>query len=198
MTHEQADSGAVNPNFGKDPAYGINCQSCVVAYEARRRGYDVEVVPNDADHPMCKLLSNDTLLAWKNPDGSRPSFEMGSDLWKYSGEWTGDKPTAARVEKKLIDTLEEGGRYTMQFSWKGLNAGGHIVMIEKSGGELKIYDPQPNRTYSGSEVHEYLKNLKFEKTIDGRTFYKEPAVVRVDNKAINFEVADQIMEARKI
>ena len=55
MDHAKADSGRVNPNFGVSRAYGINCQSCVVTYEARRRGYDVEVVPNDNAHPMSHL-----------------------------------------------------------------------------------------------------------------------------------------------
>ena len=37
MTHREADTGRVNPNFAKEMAYRINCQSCVVTYEARIR-----------------------------------------------------------------------------------------------------------------------------------------------------------------
>lgn len=197
MSHEEADSGRVNPNFSKGGGYRINCQSCVVAYEARRRGYDVEVVANDADHPICRKLSRDTLLAWKNKDGTPADYAIGNGKWKHSYFWNEEKPTPKRFEKMLTDNLEEGGRYTLEFSWKGLNAGGHIVMLEKSGGELKIYDPQPNRSYSGKEVSEYLKDLKYEKTFNGNKYYQYPGVTRIDDKEFDFEVASQIMEARK-
>lgn len=43
-----------NPNWQEDSPWDVNCQRCVSAYEARRRGYDVTAAP---------LLDNqDTLL----------------------------------------------------------------------------------------------------------------------------------------
>ena len=48
MSHEEADSGKVNPNYLFDiDAYKYNCQCCVVAYEVRRRGFDVEAAPQE-------------------------------------------------------------------------------------------------------------------------------------------------------
>ena len=35
MTHEQADQGNANPRYNEGREYRVNCQSCVVAYEAR-------------------------------------------------------------------------------------------------------------------------------------------------------------------
>lgn len=45
-TREQ-DLKAVNPNFvpGRNGEWENNCQRCVYAYEARRRGIDVEALP---------------------------------------------------------------------------------------------------------------------------------------------------------
>lgn len=46
MTFEEANELRGNINFGKGNEYGVNCQSCVVANELRRRGYDVTALPN--------------------------------------------------------------------------------------------------------------------------------------------------------
>ena len=41
------DLAKVNPNYAtKERQWRENCQGCVSAYEARRRGYDVEALPN--------------------------------------------------------------------------------------------------------------------------------------------------------
>lgn len=42
MNHDDANELKGNPNYTLGGGYRINCQSCVVAYEMRRRGYDVE------------------------------------------------------------------------------------------------------------------------------------------------------------
>lgn len=192
MTHEQADSGRVNPHYGERQSYGINCQSCVVAYEARRRGYDIEVVPNDAKHPMCRTLSLDTLLAWKNKDGSKADFELGTK-WTLSSKWSGDKPTAKRFEKMLWKSLDSSGRYNLEFKWRGVNSG-HIVTLRKDEDKLVIYDPQSNRTYSGKDVSDYLDRIAYTRKFYGRTYYEYPCVTRVDDKEFNYDVVNQIMK----
>ena len=44
MSFEEADGLKPNPNFEKDSSYRVNCQTTVVSYEARRRGFNVEAV----------------------------------------------------------------------------------------------------------------------------------------------------------
>lgn len=190
MTHEQADSGRVNPHFGEKDSYGINCQSCVVAYEARRRGYDVEVVPNDAKHPMCRTLSRDTLLAWRNADGTKAEYALGTK-WTRSDEWNGDKPTARRFEDMLRKSLDSVGRYNLEFKWRGVNAG-HIVTIRKDEERLVIYDPQSNRTFTGEGVTTYLGDIAYTRRIWGDTYYQYPRVTRVDDKEFDYDVVNQI------
>ena len=53
MTHDQADDRHANPNYvaGERNGYDINCQSCVVAYEMRRRGFDVEALRRIENDP---------------------------------------------------------------------------------------------------------------------------------------------------
>ena len=44
MNFRQADGGAPNPNYRKGGGYATNCQTCTVAYELRRRGFNVEAL----------------------------------------------------------------------------------------------------------------------------------------------------------
>lgn len=192
MTHEQADTGKVNPHYGEKSSYGINCQSCVATYEARLRGYDVEVVPNDAAHPGCDQLSKDTTLIWKNKDGTQAGFFFGSNVWTYKGSWTGEVPTAKRFEKKLLEILDDNGRYTLQFKWKGFNAA-HIVSLQKDVDQLVIYDPQSNKLLRGSKVSEYFERLQYKRQYKGHEYYNWPGVIRVDDKDFNFDMANKVM-----
>ena len=197
MTHEQADTGRVNPNYGTKTAYNINCQSCVVAYEARLRGYDIEVVPNDAAHPMCKRLSRDTRLAWKDRQtGETPDF-MFPYRPTLSSKWQGDPPTPKRFRQMLEESVQEGGRYHLGFGWKGSRRSGHIVTMGKRNNELYIYDPQSDRTYTGKAFDLYLARLKMQTTSYGYKYYQWPEVLRVDDKDIDYDVAGQVVRSRE-
>ena len=191
MTHEQADSGHVNPHSNSvDSSYRKNCQSCVPTYEARMRGYDVEVVPNDYHHPMCEKLAKDPSLAYMEADGSRARYEI-AEHWTWHGAWEGQAPTAKRFEKMLMNTLEEDGRYSLEFSWRGMNSG-HCVSLSKRGCKLMIYDPQMDKTLIGNEVSEYLTRIQYKRRYMGADYYTYPGVMRTDNKQLNFDVLNQI------
>ena len=197
MTHEQADTGRVNPNYGTQMAYNINCQSCVVAYEARCRGYDIEVVPNDAAHPMCRRLSRDTRLAWKDRQtGETPDF-MFPYRPTLSSRWQGAPPTPKRFRQMLEESVQEGGRYHLGFGWKGSQRSGHIVTMGKRNNELYIYDPQSDRTYTGKAFDLYLTRLKMQTTSYGYKYYQWPEVLRVDDKDIDYDVAGQVVRSRE-
>lgn len=46
MTFEEANELRGNIDYGEGREFSVNCQSCVVANELRRRGYDVTALPN--------------------------------------------------------------------------------------------------------------------------------------------------------
>ena len=52
------DLTATNPNYGKGGAYKNNCGNCVVAFELRRRGYDVEASPNETGMSGKEVTAN--------------------------------------------------------------------------------------------------------------------------------------------
>ena len=46
-TNQNEDMAACNPKYLKGGVYKNNCISCALAYDMRRRGYDVESAPID-------------------------------------------------------------------------------------------------------------------------------------------------------
>lgn len=189
MTFEEADTFRVNPNYGTDIGYSINCQSCVVAFEARQRGYDVSVLPNTAGSTL-ERLAHDTRLAWIDPaTGKKP---------EYIYDVYADTPQKAVAF--IQNTIQAGERYTIQFAWKGRNAGGHIVNIDLTpDGELRIKDNQrgvdeENEWIGNNAVKKYLTQIKFKQKIKGKTYYAGPFLIRIDDKAFNEPIVNDILK----
>ncbi len=211
MSEEKADKGHPNPNYNKDSAYRVNCQSCVVTYEARLRGYDVETLPNpQRDDSILTKLSHNTRLAWIDPKtGKTPDFiphpPRGGP--KVYLKW-------------LESTLKPDERYTMQVLWKNgdeRKRNGHIVHVRKNAaGDVEIYDPQSSVIYRKSEM---IRTSTGERYVSGRytfgghtsplenflscVYYNHygswwgPEILRVDDKLFNMNVVDKIMRQVK-
>lgn len=182
MTFEEADNKRANPNFFKVKGCDINCQSCVVTNEARRRGFDVETLPNTRGS-MCQTLATDTNMAWIDPvTGKYPAYLTDDSV-----------NNAVKAKKFLNNTCKKGERYTMQFGWKGCSRSGHIVCIEKVDDGLRLFDPQSGAIYNDSQIEEYLKRVKFQTTFYGTKFniFK---LLRVDNMQFNESVVSQILK----
>lgn len=181
MTHAQANEGRVNPKYYDHNGYRINCQSCVVNYEARRRGYDVETKPNH-NNPKAKNLSYNTNLAWIDPaTGDHPKITRAG------------VKTAKQLLTYMKDNIEEGGRYTFQFYWRNYNSG-HIINAYKENGEVILYDPQVpvNWAYTKGDAAllDYFKRIKYQEY--GRDI--SPNLLRVDGLMFDEEMAKGIMK----
>lgn len=180
MPFEEADGGKPNPLFGQGEAYDTNCQSCVVAYEARRRGFDVMAMPRFRNE-HADDLAYDTSLAWIDPV-------------------TGRKPNPRRLSvastaQELVDELEtsvgRGERYHLGFDW-AQNDYGHIVCVEKDmRGELVLYDPQSGRAVRGSKLLQYLGRVNLS-TVGGKS---APDLLRVDNLELSKDFADGVLRS---
>lgn len=189
MSFELADSGHVNPNIGKSEGYYINCQSCVVVFEARERGYDVEVLPNTKGS-MLERLAYNTNLAWIDPEtGKHPEY-VYDNLRRTPDEYY-----------DFIDSVvKPGQRYTIEFIHKR-GSGGHIVNIDRAkDGQLRIKDNQ-RRISERSEwiganaVGEYLGKMRYENfSLLGGSTPCVPKLLRIDNMDFDYSVVNNIMK----
>ena len=176
MNFQQANGGAPNPNYTKGGGYQTNCQSCVVVYELRRRGFDVETLPNFKGS-MLDVLSYNTRLAWVDREtGKYPEYiEPSQTTCKKSVEW-------------LKDNIKSKNRYTVEFVWKDATRGHIVHLFKNNEGVLSIYDPQSGINIRGNTaVLEYLKDVK-------------PSTIKlldVQNCDINMSVANKILQGTK-
>lgn len=195
MPFGMADRGHPNPNFSIENAselgYHHNCQTCTVAYELRRRGFDVTAKSNRVAHTQ-RLLVNGvevevehreiafwqarTKLSWQqrflNPDGTDvvPIKSAGIE-------------NTIEAKKSFIEAhTQEVGRYEVYCRWDAQNA--HVFIIEKQkGGNLVWYDPQSAEIATMEE--RYLKKM----------IHSDIWVTRIDDKLVNPKFAERLLQA---
>lgn len=196
MTHEQADEGRGNPHYGEGRQFNNNCQSCVVAYEARLRGYDVEAQPRSNSNEVQNNLARNQEYAWVDPATGLSPVSLKNEP---------NIRTSKQAHKWLDQNVEEGGRYEFSHGWKGTNGRyGHVVSVSKdSKGALSIFDPQNGKLYTGDEVTEYMNRVKPTYSVkkwsmETRSGVKSESLgrlrlLRVDNMQINEKVANAVL-----
>ena len=204
MSFKQADHKRPNPHYdtqipGVKPSkspYRHNCPLCAVAYEVRRRGFNIEAGPYFEDLDAIKLansikeldpmalLSLYSQLIWHNPN-----TEASPDV-TYFAELSprlNHANMAQIAEVKLNKLLQPNQRFHLAFQWAA--GGGHIVTVEKSAhGQLIIYDPQSGQNYSVAEYFSPQHNPKAKsiRLTSLRTY-------RVDNCEISTDFANYIL-----
>ena len=123
-----ADMTACNPKYSKGGVYKNNCISCALAYDLRRRGYDVEAVPIDTTSAI---------------NGSLPvqlGFYKGEKLETF--DVPSDNNVAMKQFSDRILKYGDGSRGLLRIRWK--NGDGHAAIWEVSGDTVVIRDPQNN------------------------------------------------------
>ncbi len=122
---------ATNPNFATGKTeYTQNCQRCVAAYEARRRGFDVQASGALGDDP---LISAGGTSGWANvyKDGIT-SFEIPQGK------------TCEQIQQSISNRMADygdGARSIVFVEWKA-DPLGHVFIAEQTNGETHFVDPQ--------------------------------------------------------
>ena len=183
MSFDEANELRGNPNFYLGGGYRVNCQTCVVANEARRRGYDVEALKKNS---VSEMLSYSTNKAWIDPKTKTTPMFLVQDA---------SVNTVDKLYDWLNKSVEEGNRYHIGFAWKGRGNSGHIICIDKVKGSLRLYDPQSGRKYTSEDyVRRYLGRMKLETTHYGRKYKVDVELLRVDNLDFDKSVVDAILK----
>ena len=135
------DMAACNPKYSKGGVYKKNCVSCALAYDLRRRGYDVESAPIDTTSAV---------------NGSLPvqlDFYKGEKLETY--EVPNDPDVAVKQFTKNIVSYGDESRGMLRIRWK--NGDGHAAVWEVNDGSVVVRDPQNNTIV---DLSEYMRRAK--------------------------------------
>jgi hypothetical protein len=128
------DLGNTNPGYYTgNPAYRQNCQRCVVAYEMRRRGFDVIAKPAIVD-ATGKLSASDTVA------GNYQNLFDG-----LQARWKRCKTAADAIS--IMDSYGDNARAEVYVWWApdhttGAERGAHVFVAERIGGKTRFIDPQ--------------------------------------------------------
>ncbi|WP_289739383.1 toxin glutamine deamidase domain-containing protein [Paramuribaculum intestinale] len=150
MSFLDADQGASNPTKDNE-----NCQSVVIAFEARRRGLDCYAMPYDHRRSSASYVLGERFQdAWINPNTGKiiePTICRGK--------------TDEEVLLKLRKNCTADGRYVLGVNYK--NGGGHVLSIECINGKLIIKDEQVDTFYDLSSLQgiEFIELIKIDKAI---------------------------------
>lgn len=187
MSHEEADGLKPNPYYKTRKGSTKNCQSAVVCYEARIRGYDVETQMNLPGSKLEKL-SYCSQHAWIDENGhcaTRIEPEKSYSL-EVNGKTRKYTPYTERGYAEFLrQNIEEGKRYNFNFAWRGRRTGHVITAYKRDDGEIELYDPQSGKKVTGDEIIGYLTKIQLR---------KQPWLYRVDNLSFNPEYMNDIMK----
>ena len=167
----------VNPHYANYPKgselrvnYQFNCQRCVMAYEARQRGFDVTAKPRKAkyDNNTQKWKTDYENIAKCNKD--------------FDGKWVGfpevyKNPIVEEMYYKDADDARQdiinkmvgygkGPRIVVAVLWKSrgqVPGGGHVFIVENVNGKPIFCDPQTQK--SGVDVEKYFDRVDLKKPI---------------------------------
>lgn len=184
MTFEEANELRGNINYGKASEYSVNCQSCVVANELRRRGYNVTALPNlQKTGNIPYELSMRTNWAWIDPKTMViPKKQTAGSIYDITRSGALKSKSIKELTKELVELVKEPGRYHIDFAWKGKNSG-HIITLEKLHNEkIIIYDPQTGKMKNWRELS---KEISLRYGVN---------VLRVDNLLVNTDIIDGIVK----
>ena len=128
------DVTATNPNYHTGREWQINCQRCVSAYEARRRGYNVTAKP-------ALMNGTDTLPFMLNQRGWANVYVDGiQNLELLRGKSSSDilKSICAKMR-----AYGDGARAIIRVRWQ--SGGGHVFIAEQVGSVTRFVDPQSGK-----------------------------------------------------
>lgn len=175
MTFEEANEQKGNPFYAKGGGYRINCQSCVVANELRRRGLDVQAHENTGAGSIPRKLSYHTELAWIDENGQTPKATRAGG--SYVDGYKIKSKTRTVMMKEFYELVKPVGRYHISWGWKGSRSG-HIITAERlADGTLRIYDPQTGQIITDWKA--YASRFGLRSGID---------VLRVDGLGLNTSI----------
>ena len=183
--NKHEDMEKVNEDYNPyDDDTSMNCSNCSVAYELRRRGYDVEAKPADDNYngtgyrvydyfENAKLIGINgdgstvsctekfTKKLWDKGDVSKIDYSTNRDEAEF---WTTkQKYTAKSLEKAILDNNPPGSRGFIDVNWK--SGGAHSIVYEvTTDKKVIIRDSQVYDEYDLNELAGNVNHVRIART----------------------------------
>lgn len=167
MSWAQANFGKENPGH-----YRMNCQTCTVVHELRRRGFNVFAKAKEEGFDTI----SETKMNWMERFINKNEY-IKSGVWAKKHRY--EKMSKKRIQDFLFENLhEQKGRYEIYCQWKKKNA--HVFSAINDNGNILLFDPQTGKY--GVDIAHYIDSMK------GKWVW----VMRIDDKIINPEMSKAI------
>lgn len=178
MNWLQANNGKENPYYRWSEQYRVNCQTCTVAHELRRRGFNIVAKRRAEGFDTISEIK----MNWMERFGNKDEYIKSSVWAKEHGYQIMNKK---RIEEFLLNTLgKNDGRYEIYCQWKKNSA--HVFSAYTENHRVWMFDPQNGK--SGTDVVKYIDSMKGSKVW----------VMRIDDKVINTEMSKAITTKKKL
>ena len=201
MSLRDADSNHSNRDFKliviaadgtKLRPFQVNCQACVVSFEQRLRGVNVQAAPNykhnKNDQNAIELgpeyLSHYTQGIWFNPETGAAPDTFYLDLGRVSPQ---QLPFA--LDHQLNQLIKTNQHFFLSWGWQGPKESGHIVALVKDRDGLHLHDAQTGELTSVAAYFEKLTDYSSEFHVNPQTF----KAYRVDNCEIMSDYAALVL-----
>jgi hypothetical protein len=137
MTHFQANSGHVNPNYALSDGYKANCSTCSGTYILRTMGFNVQAKPcTEANANVLKLSHGQ--CAWEKWVNGRASY-MPTMEWMQAKGY--EKMTNSSYLEFIEENTQEAGIYEFLLGYS--TGGGHSTLLRRlNNGHIEIIDQQ--------------------------------------------------------
>lgn len=178
MNWLQANNGKENPYYRWSEQYRVNCQTCTVAHELRRRGFNIVAKGRAEGFDTISEIK----MNWMERFGNKDEYIKSSVWAKEHGYQIMNKK---RIEEFLLNTLgKNDGRYEIYCQWKKNSA--HVFSAYTENHKVWMFDPQNGK--SGTDVVKYIDSMKGSKVW----------VMRIDDKVINTGMSKAITTKKKL
>lgn len=159
----------VNPHYsGEYSEYSENCQRCVVAYELRRRGYNVTALPTYQGDTLPMVVGGRN-GRWQGAFKGAKRLNVGS---------SSAKKTQSNLEAKM-KSFGNGARAVVAIP-------GHVFNCENIGGKIHYVEAQTGQRYTSKDVFSRLSSSES----------KRVSIIRTDNLRISDRARNAVKKAK--
>lgn len=158
MAHGDANKGNVNPAYKEGVNNGLNnnCAGCVMAYIARRNGYDV--VAGARNNVLFEDLASHPERAWLTKEGNVPKFAIAGGPYSEKGKIV--YKNREMMLSEFEDLTQKEGLYQIKYRPPVVGEGHTIVVERLSGGILMVYDGQNSKMYRWRDYSRIISNAE--------------------------------------